>query len=99
MKPSQMPDVAGAFRIRRMLRQKLSEQDKTCPDGTSYRRCIAWRVHGGCGHACFDMCSPEQRSACKEQHTQDKANTEAQRPAPAGTLTPLVGGLNQEGNR
>ena len=41
-------------------------------DGIRYRKCIAWRVHGGCGHACFEMCDEKQRSACKDQHTTDK---------------------------
>jgi hypothetical protein len=63
-------------------------QDKTCPDGTSYRRCIAWRVHGGCSYACFDMCSPEQRAACKEQHTQDKANATLTGPKQPGKGSP-----------
>jgi hypothetical protein len=35
------------------------------PDPAAWKGCIAWSQVPGCNHACFDMCSPEQREACK----------------------------------
>jgi hypothetical protein len=31
----------------------------------AWKHCIAWSQVPGCNYACFDMCSPDQREACK----------------------------------
>lgn len=43
-------------------------------DGKAYLHCIAWKVHGGCGHVCHEMCSESQREACRKQHDDDMLN-------------------------
>ena len=31
----------------------------------AWEHCIAWSQVPGCNYACFEMCSPKQREACK----------------------------------
>ena len=50
-----------------------TKPEKNLPDGSVYRKCIAWRMIAGCGCACFEICPSEQRLACKEQQEEDKA--------------------------
>ncbi len=39
--------------------------------GNKYKQCLAWSFIAGNGHACFDMCSEEQRNACEKQQEED----------------------------
>ena len=42
------------------------------PNGEAYKHCIAWHQVAGCNHACFDMCSQEQRMACETEQRVDQ---------------------------
>jgi len=41
-------------------------------DGNRYKKCLAWHNSAGHGHACFEMCQEDQRTACSYQQTEDR---------------------------
>ena len=43
----------------------------------AWKGCLAWRFLPGSNHACFDMCSKEQRKVCeKREEPTEKENSE-----------------------